>query len=648
MRRFLPSAVILSVLGHALLLGVGAPRARPAALLTPARAGLAAPARAALARVDITEARRALVEKARADKDRGALLLGRFLIEGNRLDAEEAGQRFDAAEALARYEERLKDLVEALRDGEPLTLAVPRLFGDLRYYGQPGGRMGDALLDGGGSCEQVAQLIVASMHDAGKPAEAALRFYGQPMPDGVTHLAPVAVEGDLEQDLMTGKPALRKGSRIAAADLVEVYARAHGLAPALPRDARAEGKRGGRGAGEGEGDGSGPSSTPSTSSTKTTLAAGFPPNADRYPGSLPLYSARAVRGPEEAGDEPEDPAFASEQARQCAYVVRMAALTPLTIDVERRAGPIQIEAVRVPKPLRLEREAQVLRAAEDLADNPASDDADRLMSWACLASLGDMAAVDFTLAGEARLANAAIEAARRGKDAGKAKLAAIAWSSDQGARLAQRLGVDYGGRNFLLLFLEGGGDVVFELVRRAPREDWGRVSSMAALVLFPPTRARALAAIEPWSLRDRVDVMHEVFHAHDHLRPWAPNYDLDLPPGAGAEAARFTAAYAVFRRLAFRLWEARLDPGETLEALAREARARGLDATWEAAMLDYYARNTLGLAAQRPSGFEVVPALAAAARKNAHPSLDPLRRQLALLEAGGRLDPRTLADAFRQ
>ena len=59
------------------------------------------------------------------------------------------------------------------------------------------------------------------------------------------------------------------------------------------------------------------------------------------------------------------------------------------------------------------------------------------------------------------------------------------------------------------------------------------------------------------------------------------------------------------------------------------------------------ARNTLGLFAQRPNGFSVVPVLAAEVRRSAETSLDPLRRQLGYLQAEGRLDARTLADAFR-
>lgn len=635
--------VLVSLLGHALFLGLGAPR--PRVFVRTLEGHATAPIASVAANLEKTtiaqEARRALVASARVDRARNRLRLGKFLIEANRIDAEEAGQSFDVGDAAARYESRVADLRAALREEERLVLAVPRVFGDLRYYGQPGGRMVDALFEGGGSCEQIAHLVVAAAHDVGQADAVALRFYGKPMPDGATHLAPIGLEKGEEHDLMSGKPALLKGSRIAADELVEVYARAHDLAPPLA------GKTGGASTTAGEPEKEKAPAAPQ----RPTLAAGFPPNEDVYPGSLPLYAAHAVQSPLDATLEPEDPTFFREQARHCAYSVRMAALSPPTIDVDREAvsGPegLHVEPVRSPNPLKLEREAILLRAAEDLALDPAADLADKLMSFACLAALGDIASVDFTLAGEPRLAKASVEAKERGREAGKKALAEIQWSSDEGSRAARRLGVDYAGRTWLLLFLEGGGDVVLDLTQRATRDDWGRVSAMAALVLSPNTRGKALAAMEQWAIHDQVEVMHEVFHAHDHLRPWATNYDLERPLDGSPVTDRFVRAYRVFRGLAFRLWEGQRDVGEALSALAGEAREARLDPAWEAAMLDYYARNALGLYAQREGGFSIVHVLATAAKQNGHPSLDPLRRQIAYVEAEGRLDARTLADAFR-
>ncbi|MDC0740357.1 hypothetical protein [Polyangium mundeleinium] len=640
MSRRALATVILSVLGHGLFLGFGAPRMReaPRTIASPATSPITSTAEA-LARNERTrEARRALVEAARIDRKKGRLALGRFLLEANRIDAEEAGEELDMAEALTRYEDRLSRLREALREGDPVTLAVPWAYEDIKYYGQPGGRMADALLDGGGSCEQVAQLVVASVFDVGRPAEVALRFYGKPMADGVAHLAPIAIRGKEEHDLMAGTPAAPGGSRVAPDELVEIYARVHGLAPPIA-------------AAPGGGGGSGKEAAPPASaeptdaaSSRPSLAAGFPPNADAYPGTLPLYAVRAVKQPGEAGDVLEDPSFAAEGARHCAYFLRMASLSPPTIEVEQS---VAFEPFPTPRPQRLEREAFLLRVALDLAKSPQADAADRLMSFACLTALGEVAGTDFTLAGERRLAHAAVTTGKQAREAGEKALASIRWSSEEGAQIVKRIETEYAGRSWVLLFLKGGGDVVLDLTLRSPRESWGRVNALGALVLFSETRLRAIEATATLSPRDQIDVMHEVFHAHDHLRPWATNFDLEAPPNASPTVLRFVRAYRVFRGVAFRLWEGQREAGETLAALREESRAAGLDPTWEAAMIDYHARNVLGLYAQRPAGFEVVAALVEATRGNLDPSLDPLRKQLAYITAEGRLDARTLADAFR-
>jgi hypothetical protein len=227
-------------------------------------------------------------------------------------------------------------------------------------------------------------------------------------------------------------------------------------------------------------------------------------------------------------------------------------------------------------------------------------------------------------------------------------LGEIKWKNPEGIALAKRLRVDYAGQFWLLLFLEGGDRVVFDFAKHGDSDDWGRISSFAALMLFPDTRVRALEHMNKLSRREQVDVMHEIFHAHDHLRPWATNYEFDIPPEADAKAQSFVQAYRVFRALAFRLWEGQREPGETVDAFLADAREAGLDAAWQAAMVDYYARNVLGLYSQRNKGLEIMVALDRAIQSNPHPSLEPLRRQIAYIKAEGRLDARTLADALRQ
>ncbi|UQA60689.1 hypothetical protein [Polyangium aurulentum] len=641
MSRRAPALVIVSLLGHALFLGLGAPRARPS-MPPPVLAvtGAVAAVGDAIVRSERAgHARRGLVEGARNDLAAGSLRLGRFLLEAGRIDAEERGEELDTEEAAARYEERLGALREALRTADVIE-AVPRVFGDLRYHGEPGGRMADALLEGGGSCEQVAQLVAAAVFDAGRSREIALRFYGAPMSDGVTHLAPIALRGREEHDLMSGKPAILRGSRWRAEELVEVYARAHGLAPPLA-----------------SANGDGPSAGAQTqnvaleeTSNRPTLASGFPPNADAYPGRLPLYAARAVQDPTEAAfDLPPDDMADIQRARDCAYFLRMAMLSPPEVEVRPGLDEsgFDVEPRHVPKPGRLEREASLLGAAQRLLQSAEADLADKIMGHACLAALGDMAAVDFALAGEHRLASKAMQSRKAAREEGKKALAAIAWSTEEGKRIARRLSKEFGGRTWLLLALEGGDEAVLTLARGADRDDWGWVTELSALVLWSPTRERALALVEALPVRKQIEVMHEIFHVHDHMRPWASNFDFGAAPAGGEAGARFFKVYRVFRGLAWRLWEGQRDVHEILLALRRESSEAGLDQASEAALLDYCANNALSLYAQRASGMAVVRLLAQAVRQNGHGSLFATEQVLAHIERTNRLDPKAIADAAR-
>ncbi|MBK9262665.1 MAG: hypothetical protein IPM54_23045 [Polyangiaceae bacterium] len=650
MSRIAAVTLALSIVGHALFLGFGAPRKREVPKVIERGAGPAV-----LAATDTFERkqraqaqRRALVEQARADRAKGTLLLGRFVLDANRIDADEDGQIFEYENALSKYEKRLSDLREVLRDEPFIVFAVSSTFGDLRYHGRPGGRMGDALLDGGGSCEQVAQLVVAAAFDVGRGKEVSFRVYGKPGPDGAAHLAPMGKYDGKDFDLMTGSPAAPGGARVLPDDLVEVYARVHGLAPPL------EGALAKKGTGNGAAT-SARVNQPNAEPERRSLASGFPPNDDGFPGSLPLFAERAIKPPMMAGtveSGADDAEVAAERARHCAYFLRMASLSPLTVDALRAESDdedaLSVEAVRVPNGPRLEREARLLRAAEDLATNPYVDAADHLLGYACMAALGEVAAIDFSLAGERRLAALALETGNRGRAGGKKLLADVNWKSAEGVATTKRLRTDFAGNYWLLLFLEGGDDVVLDLARRGDSDDWGRISSMAALLLYPNTRARALDLMTKFSRREQVDVMHEIFHAHDHLRPWATNYEFDVPTEASASAQTFFQVYQVFRRIAFRLWEGQREPSETVDAFLIDAREAGLDMAWQAAIIDYYARNVLGLYSQRNKGLEIMLALKRAMQYNTHPSLDPLRRQMAYIEAQGRLDVRTLADAFRQ
>lgn len=652
MSRFLNAALALSVVGHAAFLAYGAPRRHVDSTI---ERRLGAVMMAATDQV-VTKhqarlLRKALIDAAKVARANGTFRLGHFMLEANRIDADEDGQIFDYDEALSAYEKRLSELRAVLREESVVAFAAPEVFSDLRYYGRPGGRMGDALLDGGGSCEQLAQLVVAAAYDIGRGRDVAFRAYGKVGPDGAGHLAPIAKHDGVEFDLMTGAPAVRGGVRVAPDELIEVYARVHGLEPMLEGGAVKNGATSDKFGAEIQKR----TLSANLEPNRKSLAAGFPPNDDAFPVSLPLYAERALKPPGFGGavDEGVDEAEATiERARHCAYFVRMSALSPLTIDVlaeeNARHDEHSFEVVRMPNTSRLEREARLLRAAEDLALNKSVSEADHLLGYACLAAVGDMAAVDFSLAGERRLSALALDTGKRAREGGKQLIHEIPWKTPDGKELSRQLRENFAGRFWLLLFLEGGEDIVLDLARRSDADEWGRISSVAALLLFPNTRVRAFEIVGKFSRREQVDVMHEIFHAHDHLRPWATNYEFELPPDAPPMAGTFAQVYRVFRAMAFRLWEGQREPGETVDALLREARDAGLDAAWQAALIDYYARNVLGLYSQRNKGLEIMEALERAIQTNKHPSLDPLRRQIAYIKAEGKLNARTLADSFRQ
>ena len=289
MARRAGPALLVSLGAHALFLAGFLAFARhtaplepspPARSIAPAVLARAAAALAAARRTgERTSARAALVASARADRAAGHLALGPFLLEASRIDAEEAGIELDVALARERYAARVAALKVELAKKKTVKGAAPAVFVDLKYYGKPGGLMASALVDGGGSCEQVAQVVAAAVFDAGRPAEIALRYYGGLMDDGVSHITPIAVERAEEHDLMTGAPAHLGGVRIEAPDLIEIYARAHGLAPKLPDPSGASaGRSAGTGAGAGAG-ASGPSGArappppppPPTTTTHTPL-----------------------------------------------------------------------------------------------------------------------------------------------------------------------------------------------------------------------------------------------------------------------------------------------------------------------------------------------------------------------------------------
>jgi hypothetical protein len=128
-------------------------------------------------------------------------------------------------------------------------------------------------------------------------------------------------------------------------------------------------------------------------------------------------------------------------------------------------------------------------------------------------------------------------------------------------------------------------------------------------------------------VRAQLDVMHEVFRAHDHQRPWASRYVLD-----GAGDGEFARAYRVFEHLAWALWEAARPQDETLGSLLRGAAEQRLDRVWLASLVEYYGRNALALQATRAGGATVARSFAQWLEQHGFAELDVYEAALA---AGG-------------
>lgn len=119
------------------------------------------------------------------------------------------------------------------------------------------------------------------------------------MADGASHLTPIAIEGRVEHDLMSGRVASPGGMRIEVDELVEIYARAHGLADPLADTSQAIAKgatgatKAGSTAGAGHASSAASDDEDDGAPRRPTLAAGMPPNGNGYRDRSP--STRRTR-----------------------------------------------------------------------------------------------------------------------------------------------------------------------------------------------------------------------------------------------------------------------------------------------------------------------------------------------------------------
>jgi hypothetical protein len=251
--------------------------------------------------------RRKLFDKTMQDMKQGKLSMGDFILEANRIDAEESGKEFDAESAKKLYHERLRKFNAFL--GKPdhdLAEALHKTLKGLDYFGTPNGWLGDLLNNKGGSCVPISHLGAALLYDADMAEHSYLRVYGADK-SGIGHLAPIFMYMDkelgdeYEYDIASGKDAYKKGVRFHVTDLPKLYGIKHGF---LPPDAIRKEVR-----------------LTQEMALDMTDSFVYPHSTDPFPGKVPLFSFDAFGDPGINGGAPAE--------LQCDNLIKLSVLDPI-------------------------------------------------------------------------------------------------------------------------------------------------------------------------------------------------------------------------------------------------------------------------------------------------------------------------------
>ncbi|MEM9874064.1 MAG: hypothetical protein AAF928_04170 [Myxococcota bacterium] len=364
--------------------------------------------------VDVSAERRALIATARKERARGTLALGAFLVDASVLDAQERGVPLDGEEAHGRYQNRQNEFRAAMAKGQHWFSAVRAAYGDLHYRGVGGGNVAAMLLDGGGSCEPTAHLLAAALYDFGWRRDVRLRHYGG---GRRAHLAAVIDTSGGAYDLASGAPAVAGGASFAAADLIEVYARAHGIDDRLRSEARPGGQRTA---------GSRAAQPRSAFAGAFSWASGYPPNDDDFGGVVPLFEPEGVSSPG-LGDAPVPSGPAFPRGGLC-LGMHEHRLTPVTM-VGATGAHFVVDTYRIPPKHELGdiayNAAEIEAQLEDL-----DDVADQFFALACLTQNYDSLALGL---GAWSMMDLSQRAAEKAKAAAEQLEALVATHDDQRA-----------------------------------------------------------------------------------------------------------------------------------------------------------------------------------------------------------------------
>jgi hypothetical protein len=426
-----------------------------------------------LERIDFRSARMTLVADARKQRDK--LELGAFLIDAAAIDAAERGVGLERDRAVNEYKRRLSKVRATLQSGSDVQTAFAGAFGDMHYRGIAGGTIAEALIDGGGSCEPLSLLFAAALHDAGYGEHAFLRHYG----GGVPHLAPIYLHFGSEHDIMAGGPAHPGGLRFLARDLVEVYAIAHGLpgklatwrGPPAPKTKDKE-------------------DIQPPAESLFSLAAGYPQNGDRYPGTVALYAEHALASPTEAGPiGASGGTYPEEWHTRCStsgtqlFRAQVAVLT---------SEPYSVELFDLP--LRGELGSRAWWAARWEAQDVSKKSIGEQLVWhACVSLAYDELADGFAAWSLPRLASIAADKAERQRNTANAMTEKILASSAKRKKVVKELTTAE--EAWMLLAIPKADDLLLAAAAASAPNDYDlslkRHELNAALLTHPRTRARA-------------------------------------------------------------------------------------------------------------------------------------------------------------
>jgi hypothetical protein len=371
--------------------GAAAPKPNPAAQADGQPAAPRSPEQ-------IAAARRSLVQRALEAMKQNRLRLGAFVLAADALDAEEARVGLDTRHARQLFLERCALLRRELSNEPNVSAAVTRAFSDYAYS-MAVNRMSDMLVNEVGACGPTTQLIAACLYDMNQREGLALRYWGGVNPSGATHITPTWTAAGQETDLTTGQVVAPGGAKLQPDQMVEAYARAHGILPPLAR-----------------GDGAGLDVDAAASE-----AFQYPPNRDVFEsGEVPLFSERrsglgaaqprAARG-DRAGFQDlswaiVDPellsslsfgAVAADGAQRVECVLSPRALTQRSVQLTTQAGSADVELMPVISPRGLSVMARAIARYEVSAVR--KTEIDRLTFESCRSLSYTWAAPRFAAAG---------------------------------------------------------------------------------------------------------------------------------------------------------------------------------------------------------------------------------------------------------